>query len=144
LQRHDVAGQFSFSVKLDQSNDKSFNITGFIYAGDDLETSCARISMIDELVSHQITLSSIPVMEADLEQRLRAMDQYVEHLRGLQIQREEFSKTAKPTSLQRKQYADSTQVIEQSTTNIEAMKKDIEKRRDAINTAKSKVAYSCP
>jgi hypothetical protein len=139
LAAQSVAGQFSFTVKLDQSNDKSFNITGFVYAGDDVEAGNARIDMIDALVSRQITRSSIPVMEADLEQRLKAMDHYIDHLKGLQAQREEFSKTSKPTSLQRKQFGESTQIIEQSSTNIEAMKKDIETRRAAIQSAKAKV-----
>ena len=140
LQKQDVAGQFSFSVKLDQSNDKTINLTGFIYAGDDFETCAARISMFDDLISQQQTRSSIPVMEADLQQRIKGMDDYVNHLKGLQAQREEFSKTLKPTSLQRKQFAESTQMIEQSTTTLDAMRKDIERRRQAITEAKAKVA----
>ena len=140
LATRSVAGQFSFTVKLDQSNDKSFNITGFIYAGDDLEAGNARIDLIDELVSRQITRSSIPVMEADLEQRIKGMDNYVDHLRGLQSQREEFSKNPKPTSLQKKQFAESSQMIDQSTTTLDAMRKDIESRRAAINAAKAKLA----
>ena len=140
LQKQDVSGQFSFSVKLDQSNDKTINITGFLYAGDDFETCAARVSMFDDLISHQQTRSSIPVMEADLEQRLKGMDNFIEHLRGLQVQREEFTKTTKPTSVQRKQFNDSQQIIDQSATTIEAMKKDIERRREAIAAAKAKVA----
>lgn len=139
FQKQDVAGQFSFSVKLDQSNDKTLNLTGFLYAGDDHEACAARISMFDDLISQQQTRSSIPIMEADFQQRVKGMDDYVNHLKGLQAQREEFTKTSKPTSLQRKQFAESSQMIEQSTTTLDAMRKDIERRRQAITEAKAKV-----
>ena len=135
-----VSGQFSYSVKLDQSNDKTVNMTGFFYSGDDLETCAARLDMFDELLSRQVTRSSIPLMEADLEQRLKGLDQVMEHIKGLQAEREVFKQTEKPTSTQRKQYADSQKVIDQSATNIEAIKKDIERRREAIAAAKAKVA----
>jgi hypothetical protein len=136
----DVAGQFSFSVKLDQSNDKTFNITGFIYAGDDLAAANARVDMIDELISRQATRSSIPLMEADLEQRLKNLQNMFEHVNGLQQEREALKNKPKGTwtSLEKKQFIESQKVIDQSATTLDGIKKDLDRRRAAIADAKVK------
>ena len=109
-----VAGQFSFSVKLDQSNDKTINFTGFIYAGDDVEACNARVDLIDQVVTRQITRSSIPLMEADLEQRLKNLDGFMNHVYGLQKEREELKNIpiSKQSSVQKKQFTESQKVID--------------------------------
>lgn len=142
IKSKDVAGQFSFSVKLDQSNDKTLNITGFLYAGDTLEECQERIDMFDALVSRQTTRSSIPLMEADLEQRLKHLEGYIKHVQGLQEQRDVLK--GKPrtqwSSTEKKQFQDSQEVIDKYATSLQAMQDDIENRRKAIANAKEKVA----
>lgn len=122
-----VTGNFTLTATLPQG--KSFNVSGYLYDGESLESVNQRVDLLHDVLDRQRTRAELPELEVKLEQSIQRLDDIKMHYAVILKKKDGGKGLA----------TNEKQALEVMDVNVEKHTSDIEKGREAIAAAKAKL-----
>lgn len=89
----------NFTLQCQMPNGKSFNISGYIYDQESVESLNGRVDILHDVMDRQRTRSEIPELEAKRDQMVRQMIQMREVMAELEAKQSEGKKLSSQEKL---------------------------------------------
>lgn len=122
-----ILGNFALQAQL--PNGRSINITGYVFENESLESLNERLDLFQDAIERQRNRCEVDTLEAALKQRMKALEDYRDHLTALEKKQKAVGQSL--SSAEKMQ-------LNNANVNINKMLEDIEKGKEAIAEAKEK------
>lgn len=126
-----VLGNFQLSAQLPDG--KSFNVSGYLFSGESVESLNARLDLLHGVVDRQRTLAEIPELEKKMDAAVKRLVEYRGFCDAL-VHKQQTKKSS--LSSQEKQQLDMMDI------NIKKLTEDIEEGKRTIAEARAKVGLT--
>lgn len=126
-----VLGNFQLSAQLPDG--KSFNVSGYLFSGESVESLNARLDLLHGVVDRQRALAEIPELEKKMD---AAVKRLVEYKGFCAMLVEKQQKSPKTLSGQEKQQ------LEAMDVNVKKLTEDIEEGKRTIAETRAKVGLA--